>query len=98
PIVKWQQRVEDPAELPNAVRRALAESTGGRPGVAHLDLPYDVSSAPLDGPTTAAEGIGYRAPLYRPAPAPGDVARAADLLRRARRPLLLIGGGAVWSD
>lgn len=95
PIVKWQQRVEDPAEIPAAIRRALAEATGGRPGVVHLDLPIDISQAPLDA-APAADRV-YRAPLYRPEPDSEAVRQTLNLLRRARRPVLVCGGGAAWS-
>ena len=81
--------------MPAAIRRALAEATGGRPGVVHLDLPYDVSNAPLDAPRP--DGQRYSVPLYRPAPTADDLARTVELLRGARRPLLVVGGGAVWS-
>lgn len=95
-LVKWQKRVERPDQAVDAVRQALREAVTGRPGVAQIDLPIDVSTGDLgDGPLP--ETVPHAAPLLRPWPDPGAVAETVRLLRKAARPVILIGGGASYS-
>ena len=47
-VAKWQKRVERPEQAVQAVQQALHASVSGRPGVAQLDIPIDVSTADLD--------------------------------------------------
>ena len=95
-VLKWQKRVERPDQAIEAVRTALREAVSGKPGVAQVDLPIDVSADDL-GTGEIPEPIPVAAPLHRPYPDPALVAEAADLLRKAERPVLLVGGGAVYS-
>lgn len=94
-VAKWQRRVERPDQVIGAVRRALAESVSGRPGVAQIDIPIDVSTQDLSDAPSSLET--HAAPLIRVWPEPARVARTAELIHRARRPVLLIGGGAAYS-
>lgn len=91
PITKWSAAVPSPAALPEMVRKAFKLAETERPGASYLAIPEDVEAAPVDP--------GLR-PLPRnvprpEAPAPGQVARAAELLRGARRPIVLAGHGAA---
>ena len=47
PLTKWNGMLRDAAALPRMVRRAFREMTTGRPGAAHLCLPFDVQQAPV---------------------------------------------------
>ncbi|HET7834544.1 MAG TPA: thiamine pyrophosphate-binding protein [Variovorax sp.] len=98
PLTKWNAVVHDPRRLPELVRRAFREALSGRPGPVHLDIPQDVLAATADYPDDefALPPERYRATLG-PRPAAESVARAAALLRAARRPLLVAGGGVVTS-
>ena len=83
-------------ELEEAVYAAFHIACSGRPGPVVIDVPKDVLMA-----TTARRAAGPRAlPGYRcaGAPAADRIAAAADLLQRAERPLLLLGGGALIAD
>jgi acetolactate synthase-1/2/3 large subunit len=99
PAVKEVLRVETVARIPELVRRAFAIATTGRPGPVVLDVPEDVAHgtwpfAPEDleaDPRTAA------APSLRARPAAADLAQAVERLSRARRPLVLAGGGVHLS-
>jgi acetolactate synthase-1/2/3 large subunit len=95
-LVKWQIRVERPDQAVGAIARALRESVTGRPGVAQVDLPIDVSTAPL-GDDAIPVPEPRVAPLLRPWPDPDSVRRTVDLLAKAARPVLLIGGGANYA-
>ena len=94
---KWQTRVERPDQAVGAIRRALRESVTGKPGVAQIDIPIDVSTdeTGLDSLPTIAD---HKAPLHRSWPDPQAVQQCASLIRAAARPVILIGGGAAFSD
>ncbi len=99
-VTKWQAYVPDAATMPALARQAFREATTGRPGPVVLFLPQDVLDGPAD-PAGASPGNGAsrfgRFPAFRPAPDPGDTAAAAALLRQARRPFILAGGGVLHS-
>lgn len=95
--VKWQTRVERPDQAVEAIRRALRESVTGRPGVTQVDLPIDVSTDTLNDSTQPAPSP-HTTPRHRPWPSPDAVAKCVKLISKADRPVLLIGGGANYSD
>lgn len=95
-VLKWQLRIERPDQAVDAVRRALRECVSGRPGAVQIDLPIDVSIEDAgDGPFP--EPLTATAPALRPWPEPAKVGAAAQLLRAAKQPVILVGGGAVYS-
>jgi acetolactate synthase-1/2/3 large subunit len=99
PAVKELIRVELPGRIPELVRRAFTVATSGRPGPVLLDIPEDVAHAEHEYPAAdlaAAPGT-LTAPARRARPDRDEVARAAELLRRAERPVLLAGGGVHLS-
>lgn len=95
PLTKWSYRIERPEEVERICRQALSTAVSGRPGPVHLQLPRDVSRAPAvsDGRAAADVGAAARGPL----PDPAAVASAAACLSAAERPVLLVGGGVIWS-
>lgn len=81
------ERVEDPAQLDAALNRAFARMATGRPGPVHIEIPTDVMGL-------AAAAGSAPAPAARPAPDAAALDRAAALLARAERVVILAGGGA----
>ncbi len=81
--------VRYPEELPELVARAYAVFRGSRPRPVHLSLPRDVLPEAVE-----ADWITRRAPTL-PMPDPAAIDEAADRLAQAKRPLILVGGGAV---
>jgi acetolactate synthase-1/2/3 large subunit len=97
PVVKHSYLIKDPRDIPRVVKEAFHIATTGRPGPVLIDVPKDVSSAPCNAPFVDVRELEL--PGYR-VPGRGDaalVARAAELLRAARRPILYVGHGAVIS-
>jgi acetolactate synthase-1/2/3 large subunit len=95
PLTKWNAVLRDAAALPRMVRRAFREMTAGRPGAAHLSLPFDVQKAQVPEEEIWADVRFGRFPSLRAAPDPADVEEALSVLARARRPLVIAGGGVV---
>tara|TARA_B100000676_G_scaffold311426_1_gene381253 strand:- start:3392 stop:5053 length:1662 start_codon:yes stop_codon:yes gene_type:complete len=95
-FVKFQTRVERPDQAVAAVRDALRESVSGKPGVAQIDIPIDVSTEEI-GADNVPKPVRVATPQIRSFPDPALVEEAAKLLRKAARPVLLIGGGANYS-
>jgi acetolactate synthase I/II/III large subunit len=71
--------------------------TTGRPGAAHIALPYDVQSAPIEAGDVWADPTLGAYPSRRVAPDSEMVALAAKVLRSARSPLFICGGGVIIS-
>ncbi|MFQ5614034.1 MAG: thiamine pyrophosphate-binding protein, partial [Anaerolineae bacterium] len=95
PITKLSWRVEHPDRLGEFIRMAFRTALGGRRGPVYLGLPRDVLKARL--PVDVPPPTSYRLLDNAVHPDPNQVERAADLLRRAERPVLILGGGLRWS-
>src|SRR6187397_1084151 len=48
PLTKWNRVIEQAAMVPQTLRTAFRQMTTGRPGAAHIGLPFDVQRAPVD--------------------------------------------------
>lgn len=96
PLTKWNAVVHDARRIPELVRTAFREALSGRPGPVHLDIPQDVLAASVAWRADEFElpPSRYRA-LAGPRPAASAVEEAAALLGRARRPLIVAGGGVL---
>src|SRR2546423_2911483 len=100
PAVKELIRVEGTKRIPELTRRAFAVATSGRPGPVVLDVPEDVCHGEHDFDAAdfwVDEGT-LKAQARRTRPDPHALQRAAALIRKAERPLLLVGGGIHTSE
>jgi len=96
PLVKHSYLVKDTNDIPRVVREAFHITNTGRPGPVLIDLPKDVTS----GPCTASLYAEMDLPGYRLPEATVDkdtLTRIAEALHRSRRPVLLVGHGALIS-
>ncbi|MGZ4142359.1 MAG: thiamine pyrophosphate-binding protein [Actinomycetota bacterium] len=88
-VARWSGTVAAAEAIPTMVARAAREAFAGRRGPVFLEIPHDYLSAP----------VAWRAqppPKQRPfAPEPQALARALTVLKKARRPVIWAGGGAV---
>jgi acetolactate synthase-1/2/3 large subunit len=88
-VAAFSHRVSSVAEIDTAVARAFTLFRTGRPRPAHIEIPLDLLEAAEEtGPVRVAP------PVTPPAPAPLTLERAAEALLDARRPALVLGGGA----
>jgi acetolactate synthase I/II/III large subunit len=89
PVTKWSALVATPGAVPEMIRKAFKLAQTERPGAVYLAIPEDVEQA-------EAQGEPLRVNVPRPdEPSPGQVERAAALLRAARSPIVLAGHGAA---
>ncbi|HMK54132.1 MAG TPA: biosynthetic-type acetolactate synthase large subunit, partial [Methanobacteriaceae archaeon] len=95
PITKHSFQPMDPAEIPPMMKSAFYIASTGRPGPVVLDLPKDVQEAELEYPET----VDIELPGYRPTRKgnPRQVKRAADVIIKAKKPVILAGGGVILS-
>jgi acetolactate synthase I/II/III large subunit len=92
PITKWAATIERTDRTDWYLRRALSIATTGQPGPVYLEFPADLALQDSD--------FGDYVPSVRhlrPAPDPTAIAKAADLIASAKRPLIVCGGGSVLS-
>jgi acetolactate synthase I/II/III large subunit len=92
PLTKWNRVVDRADQIPSAVRAAFRHMTTGRPGAAHIGLPFDVQNDPVDEAAVHADATLGTYPARRVAPDPGAIAAAAQAILSAERPLLICGG------
>ena len=98
PLCKAAFRVLHAQDIGIAVARAIRAAVSGRPGGVYLDLPAKLFSQVID----AAEGARSLVKVVDPAPAqlpsPDSVARALEVLKGAKRPLIILGKGAAYAQ
>ena len=88
-LTKWAARIARPQEAPRLLAIALSEMLSDRPRPVGLEIPLDVLSAKVEM-TLPDLPLAVR----RPALDADAVERAAQLLGKAKRPLIFVGGGA----
>ena len=94
PVTKWARTVQSAARLGEYLEAACRRALAGRPGPVVLAFPKDFLKELVDPGVEIDTPV---APNPRPAPASDDVAKAADLLQVAQRPLIIAGSGAFRS-
>ena len=95
PLTKWNASLDDASRLPAMVRAAFRAMTTGRPGAAHLALPFDTQKAPVEGEEIWADTRHRTFPAEPAGPDPAAIEEAAKLLANARSAVLVCGGGPV---
>ncbi len=87
PITKFAATVPSGEMLGSTVRQAIMSALEGRQGPSHLELPDDVMLDQNLGPVVPCRHGD------QPVPSPESIVRAAELIRDAKRPLIMVGGG-----
>jgi 3D-(3,5/4)-trihydroxycyclohexane-1,2-dione acylhydrolase (decyclizing) len=97
PVSRYWDRINRPEQLPSALLAATRVLTDpAETGAVTLALPQDVQAEAHDWREELFAERTWHIP--RPVPEPAAVARAAQLLRGARRPLVVAGGGVIYSE
>jgi oxalyl-CoA decarboxylase len=98
PLCKAAFRVLHAADIGIGVARAIRAAASGRPGGVYLDLPAKLFSQVIDAEAGARSLVKVIDPAPAQLPAPAAVARALDLLKGAKRPLIILGKGAAYAQ
>ena len=97
PVSRYFDRIDRPEQLPSALLQAMRVLTDPvETGAVTLALPQDVQAEGHDWPQELFAKRVWR--VRRPAPEDDLVAEAAVLLRGARHPLIVSGGGAIYAE
>ncbi len=97
PFCKAAFRVLHAQDIGIGVARAIRSALSGRPGGVYLDLPAKLFGQTMDALAGKQSLVKVVDPAPRQIPAPGAVQRALDLLKGAKRPLILLGKGASYA-
>ncbi|HYH40453.1 MAG TPA: oxalyl-CoA decarboxylase, partial [Burkholderiales bacterium] len=98
PLCKAAFRVLHAEDIGLGVARAIRAAVSGRPGGVYLDLPAKLFAQTLEAEAGKRSLIKVVDPAPRQIPAPDAVQRALDLLKGAKRPLILLGKGAAYAQ
>ncbi len=98
PLCKAAFRVLHAADIGIGVARAIRAAVSGRPGGVYLDLPAKLFGQVMDAEAGEKSLIKVLDPAPAQIPAPAPVKRALELLKSAKRPLIILGKGAAYAQ
>ena len=98
PHCKAAFRVLHAQDIGVGIARAIRSALSGRPGGVYLDLPAKLFSQTMEAVAGRKSLIEVVDPAPRQIPAPDAIARALNLLKGAKRPLILLGKGAAYAQ
>jgi oxalyl-CoA decarboxylase len=98
PLCKAAFRVLHAADIGIGVARAIRAAVSGRPGGVYLDLPAKLFGQVMDAEAGRKSLVKVIDAAPAQIPAPEAVKRALDLLKGAKRPLIIIGKGAAYAQ
>ena len=101
PVTKFQANVDEIGQLPLLLAQAMREATEGSPRPVHLDFAglqaEQIETAFLTAPKAPDPALA-RLNRHRPRASVEEIERADARLRRARKPVMVVGTGAIQSD
>jgi oxalyl-CoA decarboxylase len=98
PLCKAAFRVLNAEDIGIGVARAIRAAVSGRPGGVYLDLPAKLFAQTMDAEAGRQSLIKVVDAAPRQIPAPDAVNRALEILKSAKRPLILLGKGAAYAQ
>ena len=98
PLCKAAYRVLHAADIGIGIARAIRAAVSGRPGGVYLDLPAKLLGQTMDADAGEKSLVKVIDPAPRQIPAPDAVARALEVLKGAKRPLIILGKGAAYAQ
>ena len=98
PLCKAAFRVLHAADIGIGVARAIRAAMSGRPGGVYLDLPAKLLGQTMDAVKGEKSLVKVIDAAPEQIPAPSAVKRALDVLRGAKRPLIILGKGAAYAQ
>jgi oxalyl-CoA decarboxylase len=98
PLCKAAFRVLHAADIGIGLARAIRAAVSGRPGGVYLDLPAKLFGQVMNADAGAKSLVKVIDPAPAQLPAPAAVKRALDVLKSAKRPLIILGKGAAYAQ
>ena len=98
PLCKAAFRVLHAADIGIGVARAIRAAVSGRPGGVYLDLPAKLFGQVMDAEAGSKSLVKVIDAAPAQIPAPAAVKRALDVLKSAKRPLIILGKGAAYAQ
>jgi oxalyl-CoA decarboxylase len=98
PLCKAAFRILHAEDIGIGVARAIRAAVSGRPGGVYLDLPAKLLGQALDAEVGRTSLVKVIDPAPRQPPSAESVSRALDLLKGAKRPLIILGKGAAYAQ
>jgi len=98
PVAKAAFRVLHAEDIGVGIARAIRAAVSGRPGGVYLDFPAKLFAQAIDAAAGKNSLIKVVDPAPKQIPAPEAVKRALDLLRSAKKPLIILGKGAAYAQ
>src|SRR6202521_5002536 len=98
PLCKAAFRVLHAADIGIGVARAIRAAVSGRPGGVYLDLPAKLFSQVMNADAGEKSLVKVIDAAPAQIPAPSAVKRALDVLRNAKKPLIILGKGAAYAQ
>jgi oxalyl-CoA decarboxylase len=98
PLCKAAYRVLNVEDIGIGIARAIRAAVSGRPGGVYLDFPAKLLAQVMDAEAGEKSLVKVVDAAPRQLPAPDSVARALDVLKAAKRPLIILGKGAAYAQ
>src|SRR3974390_607068 len=98
PLCKAAYRVLHARDIGIGLARAIRSAVSGRPGGVYLDLPAKLFAQVMDADKGQKSLVKVIDPAPAQIPAPEAIARALDVLKSAKRPLIILGKGAAYAQ
>ena len=98
PLCKAAYRVLNAEDIGIGIARAIRASVSGRPGGIYLDLPAKLFAQVMNSDVGESSLVKVVDAAPRQLPAPDAIDRALDVLKEAKRPLIILGKGAAYSQ
>lgn len=97
PVTKWAVRLPETNSIAEMTQMAVRMAVSGRPGPVYVECPWDLFDKEYTGPEYMADKHLASVPSFRSTPPVTDTKKAVELLKSAKRPVILVGGGAWFS-
>lgn len=98
PMCKAAFRILHAEDIGIGIARAIRAAVSGRPGGVYLDLPAKLFGQVMDAEAGAQSLVKVIDPAPAQIPAPDAIARALDVIKGAKKPLIILGKGAAYAQ
>ncbi len=98
PCTKWAERCYSLKRIPEMVNVAFQKAMAGKPGPVYLDMPGDILYEKIDEEEIDWSISGRSLPRARPHASPELIDATVEALSKAKQPVIVTGGGILWSD